>query len=93
VTPAIYVAVSWLITTAAVGAAALVYGGLRVSRRRLAAAKRELAAVNYALDFATEKQAELLDRLNRADDEVMRLQGRLRAYELADSARRKARAN
>lgn len=51
---------AWAIAATAV--AAVLYGGLRVSRRRRAAAEKDAAALRYALDFATEKQTELLRR-------------------------------
>jgi len=75
------------------GAAFVFRGVLGVSRRRVTKAREELACARYDVRFATEELAKAFDDLNVTRDELLRVQGRLRAYELADSERRKARAN
>lgn len=72
------------------GAAFVCRGLLAVNRRRLTKLK---ATTAYDVAFATEELAKAFNDLNTTRAELLRAQGKLRAYELADSARRKARAN
>jgi|WetSurMetagenome_2_1015567.scaffolds.fasta_scaffold299806_1 hypothetical protein len=84
---------SWLITAAAVAYAIVIRGGLSVSRGRVAKWKDRFERADYDRNFLTEECMKFISRATKAEDEVTRLQGRLRAYEIADWARARWRAN
>jgi hypothetical protein len=85
--------VSWLLAAAGWGVAIVLRGGLSVQRARTAKWKTRFERADYDRNFLTEECVKFIERATKAEDEVMRLAGRLRAYEMADSERRRGRAN
>lgn len=84
---------TWLLAAAGWATAAVFRGLISVNRRRVASLRAELGATRYDLSYATEKLQEYLPRMNRAEDEVMRLSGQLRARELDEAAKRRRMSN
>ncbi len=79
-----------LLAAAGWATAAVLRGLLAVNRRRVVSLRSQLVACQYDRAFATEELSKAFHRMNRAEDEVMRLSGQLRARELEESARRRA---
>ncbi len=84
---------SWLLAAAGWGVAIVLRGGLSVSRRRVAKRKDRFERADYDRNFLTEECVKFIERATKAEDQVMHLQGRLRAYEMAESSRMRGRAN
>jgi ribosomal protein S12 methylthiotransferase accessory factor YcaO len=85
--------VSWLLAAAGWGVAIVIGGGLSVQRARTAKWKERFERADYDRNFLTEECVKFIERTTKAEDQVMHLQGRLRAYEMAESSRMRGRAN
>lgn len=75
------------------GVAIVLRGGLSVQRAKTAKWEERFKGADYDRNFLTDECVKFIERATKAEDEVMRLQGRLRAYEIAGSATMKGRAN
>lgn len=74
-------------------AAITLRAALSVTRLRVKKLREQLSRQQYDLDFSAEKLAEFIDRMNKAEDETMHLQGKLRAYETRAASQRSKMVN